>query len=112
MPSEDRLDDDIRELRHKQEEQHREIVHIKELISNLANVQKNTTENINILTSDIKEILKHSLTYEIVEKEMVMLSRRIENLEESRSWTLKLIVGAIIMALVGLVIDYRNVKQG
>jgi len=112
MPSEnDRLDDDIRELRRKQTEQHNEIMHIKELISNLANVQKNTTENINVLTSDIKEILKHSLTYEIVEKEMVMLNRRIENLEESRSWTLKLIVGAVIMGLIGLVLDYKAISK-
>jgi len=106
----ERLDEDIRELRRKQEEQRNEIMHLRELIGNLTAIQKNTTDNINVLTSDVKEMLKHSLTYEMLEKEIVMINRRVDELDNNKAWLMKLIIGAIVMALIGLVIDVKAYK--
>jgi len=103
------LDKNIKEIQKKQTEQQSEILHLRELIGNLTSIQQNTTDNINILTADVKEMLKHSLTYEMIEKEIVMINRRVDDLDNSRAWLIKLIVGAIIMALVGLIIDLKTV---
>lgn len=110
MTTDEMLKEDLRELKSKQEKQHEEITHLRELIGNLAHIQQSTTENVNLLTSDVKEMLKQSLTYDILEKEIIMINRRIDDIDDSRSWLTKLIIGAIIVAVLGLLFDMKTTK--
>jgi len=100
-----RFEEQLHELRKKQDKHASEISEIKQALAELIQMQKNTTRNVNELSNDVKEMLKKSLSHEMQEKEIKILHERIDSLEETKTWTFRLVTGAIIMAVLSLLFD-------
>jgi hypothetical protein len=105
-----KIEEEMKEVRKKQEDQQYEIYHIRELIANLTQMQKNNVENITLLTSDVKEILKNSLVYDVIQQEIDALDKRVTAVEEGKNWIVKLILSAIIVGILTASISFNGKK--
>jgi septal ring factor EnvC (AmiA/AmiB activator) len=103
---------EVRELKRQHEKQRDKINELHTSLYTLIESQKITTRNMERLTEDIKDILKSSSSIEVVEKEIVMINHRLKDLEDNKAWLFKMVVGAVVMAGIGLIIDFKHAKGG
>jgi hypothetical protein len=116
-------------IEEEQKRQRERCVNFEKALSTLIEAQKNTTRNVDNLATDVKGMLKNSLHFDILEKELELtnnrllkmedmnfnqmkqdiksLDKKMEGIEQSKTWLWRLIVGAIILNLVGLVYDMK-----
>lgn len=103
----DEVSRDITELKQDFAEHKHEIGDIQKALYTLIEAQKNTTRNVDTLSLDVKEMLKSSLGFDIVKKEVDLLTLRVNSLEESKNWGFKLIVGTVLTSVIGLLIGIK-----
>lgn len=88
-------------IEHKIEEREKEyaekITDLTVALHTLIEAQKNTTKNVDILTNDVKHLTAAITNYEAV-------SKRVEDLESSRTWAYRLIIGTLIAGAITLLI--------
>jgi len=85
------------------EEVKRDIKDINKALYTLIEAQSNTTHNVDMLSSDVKEMLKASMSCDIVNSDVKDIEKRVSILEDSKTWGFRLVIGAVILAVVGLV---------
>ena len=83
----------------------KDIRDINKVLYQLTEAQKNTTKNVDILTSDIKEMLKKSMNCQMVHNELQALEHRVTDLEASKTWGFRLVVGALMLGLVNILLE-------
>jgi len=106
-----------------------QVSNLSRIVEGLTIMQKNTMTNVNSLTVDIKELTKdirttmcsksnceiiHSKIKELENRkscpigshiEMLKdIERRLGNIENVRSWLIKIVIGSVIMAVISLVL--------
>ncbi len=86
-----------------EEEVKRDIKDINKILYQLVEAQSNTTHNVDMLSKDVKEMLKASMSCDIVDNDVKDLEKRVSILEDSKTWGFRLVAGAVMMAVVGLV---------
>ena len=101
---------EVRELKRQHDLQREKISELHTALTSLIEAQRITTKNVDTLSKDVKEMIKNSLTYELLEKEIVMINHRLETLEDNKAWLYKMVVGAVIMAGIGLILDIKSAK--
>lgn len=81
---------------------------LQQALYTLVEAQRNTVSNIDMLTKDIKEIV--NLTYEnesiktAVQKDIEHFGKRVEELEKSRVWVIRLIIGSVFSIITAVVV--------
>lgn len=86
-------------LEEKEKEYSEKISELTIALHTLIEAQKNTTKNVDILTSDVKHLTTAITNYEAV-------SKRVEDLESSRTWGYRLIIGTLIAGAITLLIKH------
>jgi len=81
----------------------RDIKDINKALYTLVEAQSNTTHNVDMLANDVKEMLKGSMSCNLVDAQVREQDKRITVLEDSKTWGFRLVVGAVILAFIGLV---------
>lgn len=85
------------ELSKKAEEYNKRVNEINTALYTLIEAQKNTTKNVDTLTTDVKELTKTITNYEAI-------SKRVEDLESSRTWVYRLVIGTLITAAIAIIL--------
>jgi len=85
-----------------------DIEDIQKALYTLIEAQKNTTRNVDSLSADVKGMLKTTLNFSLIEKEIAHMEERVKHLEDHNSWGMKLIVGAVFTAIIGLIFGIKS----
>ena len=99
---------DVMFIQKEHQEARKRCDEIQKALYTLVEAQKNTTKNVDRLADDVKALIKNSSEYHVLENNISALTLRMNEIEDSKQWGFRLIVGAVIMSLVGILYDFRG----
>ena len=103
------VDDRILELERMLD---KKITDLTSLLSKITESQKNNTKMIEVINSDIKHLNGIIVEYKVLSVKMKALEDKINDLEESRTWMFRMIVGIVIGAVIELAFKFKYLNGG
>jgi uncharacterized coiled-coil DUF342 family protein len=100
--------DDVKVIQREHGEARRRCDEIQKALYTLVEAQKNTTKNVDRLADDVKALIKNASEYHVLEVGIENINKKVEELESSKQWGFRLIIGAVITAVIGLLYDFRG----
>ena len=100
--------DDVKIIQHEHNEARRRCDEIQKALYTLVEAQKNTTKNVDRLADDVKALIKNSSEYHILESSITAVNKKCDDLEESKQWGFRLIIGAVLLSLVRLLYEAKD----
>jgi uncharacterized coiled-coil DUF342 family protein len=97
---------DVYTIKQEHHEARRRCDDIQRALYTLVEAQKNTTKNVDRLADDVKILIQNSSEYHILENNIENLEKKCEELEASKQWGFRLLIGAFITAISSLLIDF------
>lgn len=79
----------------------------EEKIAKILTMQEVTTKNVDTLTTDVKGLVNTMPQFARVDEKYKSISKRIDRIEAVLSWAAKIIGTAVLLALLGTVIQGR-----
>ncbi len=98
---------DVKHIQREHAEARKRCDEIQKALYTLVEAQKNTTKNVDRLAEDVKVLIKNAYEFHVLEHDISDLNKRCDNLESSKQWGFRLIVGAVIMSAVGFLLNVK-----
>ena len=83
-----------------------EVQEIKSALTTLIEAQRNTTKNVDNLTTDMKKLIKSTASFDVIETELHQLDQRVKKIEDTKTWEYRIIIGAIVGGIITIIVKF------
>lgn len=90
----------------------KKITDLTSILSKISEAQKNNSKMIEVVNADIKHLNSIIVEYKVLSVKMKNLEEKINDLEESRTWMFRMIVGIVIGAVIELAFRIKYLNGG
>ena len=90
----------------------KKITDLTSVLSQISEAQKNNSKMIEVVNKDIKHLNGIMVEYKVLSVKMKNLEEKINDLEESKTWMFRMIVGIVMGAIIELAFRIKYLNGG